>query len=230
MIVAQPRMYGPGEYLFPVVYQLHSALPASFQLKCHPDGFTNGVHARLGYVFLVCLNASQGVLLEAQQEIVIQEAALSTRAPALGFEVVVPTHGVQLAATSGERLSATLDRVAYRSRETIRVRCHLPNERSGGGESFTVIVRLFEDMSVAVAPAKQGKCSRLLCERSYQVAAADAPAFELALDLASGPSGGALVERSLCASFVNRRHRLTVESFPPSCNGVVRAELVVVIV
>ncbi|KAG7383699.1 hypothetical protein PHYPSEUDO_003378 [Phytophthora pseudosyringae] len=230
MIVAKPRMYGPGEYVFPVVYQLHSTLPLSFQLKCPPATALNGVHAQLGYVFHVCLNANHGVMVEAQQEVVIEEARVPTR-PLIGLEAAMPALTTPPAVPSEDRLLATLDKAAYRPGDTLRVRCRVLNcstYRCDGRESFTVLLRLFQDVIVAVAPLKQGESSRLLCERSFQVAT-NATAFELPLELVSGPNGAAPVERSFYSSFVDCRHRLAVEGFMPNSSGVVKTEVAVAI-
>ncbi|POM61775.1 hypothetical protein PHPALM_29163 [Phytophthora palmivora] len=227
MIVAKPRMYGPGEYVFPVVYQLHSILPASSQLKRHPVGAMNSVHAQLSYVFHVGLNANQGVILEVEQEIVIQETELASRF-LTGFGTAIPMIPVQSVVPLGGRLMATLDKPSYRPGEILRVQCRMDNDISfGGRDSITVFFRLFEDVSITVASSKRCESSRLLCEQSFQVEI-DAPTIELQLELASVPNGTP-VERSYCSSFVGRRHRLAVESFFPSNNDGVTAEMAVVI-
>ncbi|KAE8904250.1 hypothetical protein PF005_g15076 [Phytophthora fragariae] len=216
MIVANPRMHGPGEYIFPVVYQLHSTLPATFQLNCHSVGVMNSVHVQLGYVFHVCLNANEGVVVEALQEIILQEAVLPTR-PLMGLEVApAPALVVQPDLVSQDNvpyLLASLDKPAFRSAETVRVRCRV-NSRSGGDESFVAILRLYEDINITVGPSKRSECSRLVCKRRFQVAAGAAP-FELALGLAAGSDGEPSLERTFCSSFVERRHHLAVECFPP---------------
>lgn len=216
MIVANPRMYGPGEYIFPVVYQLHSTLPATFQLKCHSVGVMNSVHAQLGYVFHVCLNANEGVVVEALQEIILQDAVLPTR-PLMGFEVApAPALIAQPdLALQGNvpYLLASLDKPAFRSAETVRVRCRV-NSRSGGDESFVAFLRLYEDINITVAPSKRSECSRLVCKRQFQVTAGAAP-FELALELAAGTDGKPSLERTFCSSFIECRHRLAVECLPP---------------
>ncbi|GMF09758.1 unnamed protein product [Phytophthora lilii] len=229
MIVARPKMYGPGEYIFPVVYQLHSTLPATFHLQRHPIGVMNAVHAQLEYVFYVCLTANQGVILEAQQAVVIQVAVLPNQ-PLMRLEMATPARRTDPVVASQQEtnafLSASLDKTAYRSGEVLRVRCRV-NRQSGGRKSFTVFLRLYEDVDVTVAPSKHSEGSRLLCERSFQVAA-DATAFELALELVAVP-GAPPIERMFCSSFVDRRHRLAVESFLPGSNSVAKCEIAVVI-
>ncbi|EGZ20243.1 hypothetical protein PHYSODRAFT_345424 [Phytophthora sojae] len=234
MIVANPRMYGPGEYIFPVVYQLHSTLPATFQLNYpRPVGIMNGVHAQLGYVFHVYLNANQGVVVEAQQEIILQEAVLPAR-PLLGLEVA-PAPALVHAAQPGVSpqgndpfISASLEKPAFRAAETVRVRCRVNSRSGGGGESFAAFLRLYEDINITVAPSKRSEGSRLLCERRFQVKAGAAP-FELAMELAVGPEGAPSLERTFSSSFVERRHRLAVECIPPGSNSAVKSELGLVI-
>ncbi|KAL3659597.1 hypothetical protein V7S43_015274 [Phytophthora oleae] len=211
-------MYGPGEYVFPVVYQLHSTLPTSFQLQFHPVGPFNAVHTQLGYVFHVCLNANQGVIVEAQQEIVIQEAVVPSR-PLKGLQEAVPPTATHSLTPEGG-LSSTLDKPAYSPGGSLRVRCCNTSHRPSRN-SFTVSLRLFEDVNITVAPSKQGESSRLLCERNFQNAV-DATTFELVLELPKA-------ERSFSASFSDRRHRLTVESFTPNSSGVVKIDMALVI-
>ncbi|KAJ8530400.1 hypothetical protein ON010_g14513 [Phytophthora cinnamomi] len=230
MIVAKPRMYGPGEYIFPVVYQLHSTLPATFQLNRHPVGVMNSVHAQLGYVFQACLNANQGVVVEAQQEIILQEAVLPAR-PLMGLDVVpAPVHVVQPGVAPQDNdpfLSTSLDKPAYRSGDTLRVQCRV-NSRSGGGEAFSAFLRLYEDINLTVAPSKRSEGSRLLYERRFPIAAG-AASFDLALELAAGPQITPSLERSFCSSFVERRHRLAVECVPLGSNSVTKSEMAIVI-
>ncbi|KAG6615420.1 Arrestin domain-containing protein A [Phytophthora cinnamomi] len=189
MIVAKPRMYGPGEYIFPV-----------------------------------------GVVVEAQQEIILQEAVLPAR-PLMGLDVVpAPVHVVQPGVAPQDNdpfLSTSLDKPAYRSGDTLRVQCRV-NSRSGGGEAFSAFLRLYEDINLTVAPSKRSEGSRLLYERRFPIAAG-AASFDLALELAAGPQITPSLERSFCSSFVERRHRLAVECVPLGSNSVTKSEMAIVI-
>ncbi|KAK1930087.1 hypothetical protein P3T76_014321 [Phytophthora citrophthora] len=204
-------MYGPGEYVFPVVYQLHSTLPASFHHKFHPVGPYNSVHTQLTYVFHVCLNANQGVLVEAQQEIVMQDAVVPNRS--------LETTAAQSTLTPEDRLSTTLDKAAYRPGESLRLLCRNTTYRPSRN-ALAVTMRLYEDVSITVTPSQQDE-SKLLYERSFQIAAGTTT-FELVLELPK-------VEQSFSSSFVNRRHRLTVESLSPNSNGVAKTDMALVI-
>ncbi|GMF29647.1 unnamed protein product [Phytophthora fragariaefolia] len=190
----------------------------------------NSVHAQLGYAFHVCLNANKGVMVEAWQEIIIEEAVVPAK-PLLGLEVpLVPAHAVHLGAAlldTDPFLIASLDKPAYQPGETLRVRCRV-NPRSGDDDSFTAFLRLYEDVDVTVAPSKRSEGSRLLYEKRFQIAASAEP-FELALELAAGPGGAPAIARSFRSSFVERKHRLAVEVFPPSGKREAKSDMALVI-